>query len=244
MAKVSGLDALLLVDGVDLSGDTQQGTVQVVQSLLDATGINKSARERIAGLRDGSINWTSFFNPSAAQQHATLKDGPGDARNILLAVGSTLGSNKAFGLYGLQGSYNPTRGADASMLIAVDAQGNGYGADVGEMLTAGKRTDTSATNGSSLDYLASTSFGWVFWYQLLEFTGTSVTLKVQDSADNSTFADVTNATSGALTGAGAARLQAATSTATVRRYVRLATTGTFSNAVFAAGFAKFDVATL
>jgi hypothetical protein len=50
-----------------------------------------------------------------------------------------------------QTSYDPTRGNDGSLTIAVTAQSNGYGYEWGKLLTAGVRTDTAATNGATYD---------------------------------------------------------------------------------------------
>jgi len=70
------------------------------------------------------------------------------------------------------------------------------------------------------------------------FTGTSVTATIQDSADNSTFATLTGGLRfTAATAAGVQRLQGGR-TATVRRYLRVATTGTFSSATFSVVFVR------
>lgn len=244
MAKNHAIGGLLLVDGYDLSGDTQTMSAQVVQALMDITGINAAARERLAGLRDGSMSLASYFNDATDQAHDRYKSLPTTAMSLLFATGSTLGTSRYAAISALQTGYDANRGADGSLMFNVQGQGAQYGIDMGELLTAGKRTDTSATNGTSVDYSASTSFGWVMWYHLLAFSGTSVTIKIQDSADNSTFADLSEATSGALTAIGAGRVQAASATATARRYQRVATSGTFSNAVFVVGFSKFAALTL
>jgi hypothetical protein len=100
------------------------------------------------------------------------------------------------------------------------------------------RTDTTATNGTAFDCGAvSTLFGGQAYLQVNAFTGTSVTVKLQDSADNATFADLTGAAFTAATARGAQRL-VLNPTATVRRYVRAVTTGTFSSAVFQVTFVR------
>jgi hypothetical protein len=59
-------------------------------------------------------------------------------------------------------------------------------------------------------------------------TGTSVTVTLQDSADNVTFANITGGAFTAATGITAQRLASPGATDTVRRYVRAITTGTFT----------------
>lgn len=77
------------------------------------------------------------------------------------------------------------------------------------------------------------AFGAQAYLQVTGFTGTSVTVAVQDSADNSTFTAVTGLTFTAVTAAPAWQRLATAGNATLRRYVRVATTGTFSSATFA-----------
>lgn len=76
------------------------------------------------------------------------------------------------------------------------------------------------------------AFGAQAYLQVTGFTGTSVTAAVQDSADNATFAAVTGLTFAAVTAAPAWQRLATAGNATLRRYVRVVTTGTFSSATF------------
>ena len=78
-----------------------------------------------------------------------------------------------------------------------------------------------------------TAFGAQAYLQVTGFTGTSVTATVQDSADGTTYAAVTGLTFTAVTAAPAWQRLATAGNATVRRYLRVATTGTFSSATFA-----------
>lgn len=241
MAKQSGLGDQLYVGEYDVSGDTAQvQTVRSSRAVLPVTGIDKSAIERLHGLRDGEIALTAFLNDAAGQAHAALKGLPTTDRVVSYFRGSTIGKPTAH-LVAKQIGYDPTRAETGDLRFTTSAVSNRYGLDWGRMLTAGKRTDTSATNGASLDYgasIGSTAFGGQMFYHLFAFTGTSVTIKVQDSTDNSSWNDVPQLTSGALTAAGSGRLVPTSSTETLDRYLRVVTTGTFSNAVFAVGVVK------
>jgi hypothetical protein len=126
----------------------------------------------------------------------------------------------------------------------VSAQANGYGIEWGQQLTAGIRTDTAATNGTGIDTTASASFGGQAYLQAFSFTGTDVTVKIQDSADNATFADVTGMAFTQITAGPTSERIAIANTATIRRYVRAitVTTGGFSSLSFAVNFIKNEVA--
>lgn len=241
MAKTGGLGDNLYVDGYDLSGDI--GAVSSIgggPAVIDVTAINSSAMERIGGLRDGRIEYSAFFNDAAARSHVVLSALPTADRIITYCRGTTLG-NPAACLVAKQLNYDPTRAADGALTIAGQTQGNGYGLEWGQQLTAGKRQDTTATNGTSVDHTASTSFGWQAYLQVFSFTGTSVTVTVQDSADNSSFAGFTGSAFTAATALGSQRIAGAAGS-TVRRYLRVATTGTFSEATFSVVFIKNTVA--
>lgn len=240
MAKQSGLGDNLYVAGYDLSGDTGSlGRIGGGHALQEVTGIDKSAFERIGLLRDGALDWTAFFNPAADKAHDRLSALPTADVIATYCRGTSIGSEAA-SLVAKQINYDPTRNTDGSLTFGVQALANGYGLDWGRLLTAGKRTDGSATNGTALDQTTvSTAFGWQAFLHVFAFTGTSVTVTLEDSADNVSFAALTGGAFTAATGITSQRLEGGRS-ATVRRYVRAVTSGTFSNAVFAVGFTRND----
>lgn len=242
MAKQSGLGDNLYIAGYDVSGDI--GSLDNIHggpAVLDVTGITKSAMERIGGERDGAIEYNAFFNPDVNAEHARLSLLPTTDVVVSYERGTTLGDPAAC-LVGKQLNYDGTRGTDGSFTFKVSAQGNGFGLEWGRQLTAGKRTDGAAANGTGIDYGAAQAgaYGLQAYLQVFAFTGTSVTVKIQDSADNVSFADVVGAAFTVATGITSERI--AVTGQTIRRYVRAITTGTFSNAVFAVMVNRNDIA--
>ena len=188
-------------------------------------------------------------------------------------------------------------------MMKVEGQGNAYALEWGVTLTAGLRTDTTATTGVNFDqgggfsspsvpssttpvtntsplpatvvvssgtvslvtvngvtvgtgdgtytvppgqaiaityssaptwtWTLQSAFGAQAYLQVTSFTGTSVTVTVKDSADNSSFTAVTGLTFPAATAAPNTQRLATAATATIRRYLQVDTTGTFSSATFA-----------
>lgn len=244
MAKQGGMGATAYVDGYDVGGD-----VTALQNIGggplagEVTGIKKSAPERIGLKLDGRLDLTSAFNDDNVSAiigaHQVLKTLPTTDRLVSYFHRQEVGAPVA-SLLSKQVNYDATRGEDGSLFFAVNSQANGYGLEWGEALTAGSRVDTTATNGAAIDYgSTSTLFGWTAYAHLVAFTGTSITFTVQDSADNSSFTALTGGAFTAMTGVGAARLTSASSTATVRRYVRVVTSGTFTSATFAVSFVRY-----
>jgi len=248
MAKQGGMGDNFYVDGYNLSGDVQSlGRVGGGPTMGDVTSIDKAAFERLGLLRDGTMEFTSFFNDEAVTAPlgavTVLKALPTTDRIASYFRGTAVGSPAASGV-SKQVNFDPQRGQDGMISMTTALQANGYGIEWGDQLTAGKRTDTGATNGASIDLGAvSTLFGATAYLHVFAVTGTSVTVTVQDSADNSAFTAVTGLAFSAVTG-GSLSVQrlSTTTTATIRRYVRVATTGTFSNAQFAVNFVRYVVA--
>lgn len=246
MAKTSGLGDNFYVDGYDLSGDTNSlSSVSGGNSPIVVTGINKSAMERIGGRRDGAMSWTSYFNPTLLTgAHARYSTLPTTDIVASYFRGTSLGDPSA-SIVAKQIGYDGNRADDGAFTLAVEAQANGYGLEWGKSLTAGQRTDTTATNGTSVDFgTGSTAFGLQAYLHVFAFTGTSVTVKLQESSDNGAgdaFADVTGGAFTAATGITSQRIATA-SGQTVERYLRIVTTGTFSNATFAVSVARNDTA--
>lgn len=252
MGKAGGLNQRLYVAGYDISGDIIEvnNCAQPV-SPLDTTGIDKSAMERIPGQRDGIIDVTAWFNPenvTSVQEHAVYSTLPRtDVQVMYVLETPAIGAAVAMQV-SQQINYDPKRAQNGEFTFGVSSQANAWGQEHGKLLTVGKRTDTAATNGSSLDQVtASTAFGWQAYLQVFAFAGTDVTVKIQDSADNSAWADLAGAAFTAITTTTPQTQRLGTvngSTAAVRRYVRVATTTAagFTNLVFAVGFVRNAVA--
>lgn len=246
MSKQAGLGDRLFVAGYNLSGDI--GSLGRIGGGLagtqDVTGIDKSAYERIGLARDGSLEFSAFWNVATDRAHLRLSALPTTDQILTYCRGAALGSPAA-SLVGKQINYDPSRAASGELTIAVQALANAYGIEWGRLLTAGIRTDTSATNGSSVDFgTGSTAFGLQAYLHVFAFTGTSVTVKLQESSDDGAgdaWADVTGGAFTAATGVTSQRIETARGQ-TVERYLRVVTTGTFSNAQFAVAVTRNDTA--
>lgn len=239
MAKQSGLGDNFYIGGYDLSGDVSSiGQLGGGPALLDVTGIKESANERIGGLRDGDWQFVSFWEyTSSGQGYAlnALKTLPTSDVVATYFRGTTLQAPAA-AINAKQLNMDPTRDATGNLTIAVELQSNAYGMEWGEQLTAGLRTDTSATVGSAITDAAATSYGAQAYVQLIAFTGTSVTVTVEHATTSGGSYSALMATT-AMTAVGAQRLSVSNTT-TVDQYLKVATTGTFTNAVFAVAFMR------
>src|SRR5258708_202960 len=247
MAKEAGMGCALDAGGYDVGGDTQAFTVHGGPVALDLTDVTQSAFFGLGGERSAEVNWTSFMDTAAGAEHDALSGLPltDQIETVLLnpvAVGCP-----ALSQVSKQIGYDPTRGADGSLTFALSGQSNAFGQEWGVALTPGRRVDVAATAAgpsNSFDTGASLSFGAQMYVHLIAFAGTSVTIKLQDSADNITFLDIagTSLTTTALTAGHQAVRVSEPNTTVIRRYIAVATVGTFTSADFVVQVTKNPIA--
>jgi hypothetical protein len=235
MAKESGLGQALYVHGRDLSGETKQWDTGGGPTPIDVTGLRSSAPERIGGLLSGTLKYVTHFDPLAAS-HLYPSTLPTTDVILTMAHRETLGA-PALSMVTKQIGYDPQRTDNAALSFTVDAQSNSDGGEWGVLGTAGKRTDTTATNGTGVDHglVPPLSVGLQAYLHIFAFTGTNVTVKLQGSSDDAAgdpYADITGGSFGAQTAIGAWRLSTSRSQA-VERWFRVVTTGTFTSVTFA-----------
>lgn len=122
MAKESGLGFSVSIDDSggtlrDISNDVLSLSFSTPQGLLDVTGVDKSAMERIIGLSDGSVTVTCAFNDAAgASSFSVFKTRTGTRTVTLVHSGQTLTQEM------LVESVDFPRGADGSLLINATLQ--------------------------------------------------------------------------------------------------------------------------
>lgn len=236
MAKVSGLGVRLYAAGYDLSGDVNAlASMGYTQAMLDVTTLDLAATARIAGLSDGAISVNGWFE--AAGEHAAWASNSGRIasadQNVIVQLGTSLG-DAMIGMVAKQSTYNVTRAPGAAIATSAEYMStNGAQLDMGVMLSTSKQTDASAAASTSIDQTSATTAGAVAYLEVISVASGTAVFIVEDSANNSTFATI-----GTFTGATARTSQRLAISGTVRRYVRCSSTGVFTSAVFALGFAR------
>jgi hypothetical protein len=238
MAKTGGLGDDLYVAGFRIGGDIQSLTVSGGPAQIDVTDITQSAHARLGGQRTGAIKVVAYHDPAAGQSHAVYSPLPTADQIVTYLRGQAVG-NPAACCNAKQLDYNATRANTGALTFAVDAESNGFGTEWGVQLTAGLRTDTTATAGPFYDQgAAGAGFGAQAYLQLISITGTSVDVTVQH-ATTSGGAYTTIIDFGAQAAAGSFR---GTSAGAVNEFLKVTTTGTFTNAQFMVAFMLNPVA--
>jgi hypothetical protein len=241
MPKASGIGDNFYAGAFNISGDINSlGAISAPLATLDVTDITQSAPERIAGLADGNISFTALWNSDADHAVDIFRDMSRADVQLSYFHTQVVGAPAA-SMVAKKLSFEPNRGADGDLKVGVTAQANGYGLEWGKQLTPGVFTSAVNFSGTGLDTAASAAFGGQLYVHIFGLTGTDAIVSVQHSNDDGVgdaYAAVDSNSAGfTATGVGSFRTQTGR-TATVKRWVRIRVTGTFTNLVIAANFVK------
>ena len=241
MAKVSGLNTRLYVQGYDLSGDANAiGSMGWSQSLYDVTTLDSSAVKRIVGEASGEVSVDVFFDAASNKSHSVFTSNSGKQPStdqvVLVPWGSAVGSKSA-GLVAKQADYSVNSAIGSPITATATYSSNATPTEFGEMLTAHDDTHSSAGSGTVVDSGAATTNGASAYLQLLSLDSGSVTVNLQESTSSGgSYANFMTFSTVAAAGAPTAVRQ--TMEGTVQRYIKVTTTGTFSNAKIAVALCR------
>ena len=239
MAKESGLNVRLYVEGKDMSGSANAlDGAGYSQAMLETTPLNTSAATRITGLADGTLSVNGYFDTSDdapwAEDSGKL---PSSDAVVLVALSSAVG-DPSVGMNAKEGEFNVSRSSGSAISITSSFSGNGMGGEFGEMLTAHDDTHSSAGSGTVVDSGASSSSGGAGYVQVISLGSGSVVVNLQESTSSG--GSYSNfMTFSTVAAAAAPSAERVTMEGTVQRYIKVVTTGTFSNAKIAVAFARF-----
>jgi len=120
MAKQTGIGTYVAVDDSggtprDISNDIADYGINIADELLDVTGIDKSARERISGMSDADITLNGTFDAASNKAHDVFKDRTG-TRTVDIRIGGNTSTNPKLAMEMLVNSYGITSSASDGTL--------------------------------------------------------------------------------------------------------------------------------
>ena len=225
MAFVHGKSTAVYLGAVDLSGFLNNVDLSGDADPADTTTFGSTWKDALIGVIGGSVGFSGFYDAdnTLADTLAALTPGVltycpggaaaiGDRARLVSAYTVTYQESVPVGgVVAISGSFS----ADGTV---------GFG-DVLHVLGE----DTNTTTGSSRDDTAETDTGWIAHLHVTAVDGGSWVVKLQDSDNDSTWADVTGGAFTAATAETAERLTSAAG-ATLRQYVRYVATRTGGSA--------------
>jgi hypothetical protein len=231
MTTMHGSKARVYAGAYDLSGFLSSFSASASADTAEVTTFGAVAKTYIAGVRDGTLSGEGYWDGDPNAVDAVLSAALGT-----VTIVSYWPQGDSFGASGRAAettgptSYEVSSPVDGAATISLELQSSGGLHYVRSLLP--KTTVSGNGNGSALDNTAATSNGGVGYLHVFGVSSGSLAVKIQDSADNSVWADIITFT--AATTGGAQRVAI---TGTVRRYVRALWTIT-GGATLAVGFAR------
>lgn len=123
MAKITGLNMTLTVEDSggmarDISEDVMSFNIVQNRALIDVTGLDKEAFERLGGLKDVELSLTGAFDPGSNKQHDVFSD-MDEPREFVITWPGTAAT---FTLTAVIESYNVSRGNDGALTWTATAR--------------------------------------------------------------------------------------------------------------------------
>jgi hypothetical protein len=238
MAFTHGKNAKLYANGYDLTTFFKSVESAGEAETADSTGLGGSDHTHIVGHGSATISGEGMVDNTAAAAHPVLTAALGSSNIpvVHLPAGDTLAA------FGLAIKAHETKYAvpvviDDIVKCSFEAISN-VGLDPVQVCHA-LGAETTTGDKTAADGGAATTTGWRAYFQVTAFTGTNCTVKLIDSANNSTFADVSGGSFAQITAARSVEvLAASSSTATLRQYVGVNLAGTFSSITFSVVVAR------
>jgi hypothetical protein len=217
-----GKGVKVYVDEFDFSSYFNDVSVSTTVETAETSTFGSSAKEYITGLKDGTVSLSGLFESTASTGTDSYFSGilgGATKQKVIVATEGHANGYRAVMLQSDDTSYEVS-GAIADVVQASAEFQSSEGVDHGVILSSGSAV-TATGNGTSVDNGASSSNGGVAFLSVPTNTRNgNITVKVQQSADNSTFTDLVTFTAITSTQKISYRVEVAAGTS-VARYLRV-----------------------
>ena len=230
---IAGKDNKVFFGAFDLSAFFNSANFSREQASIETTTFNSDQATFISGVETASASLGGFFDGStdAVDEELQAVIGATNPTPLSIYQGGDTAGNKVV----LLNSRIQNYAIDSNVTDAVGVSASFTGDTFGNGKSLYALTNTSATaNTTAVDLGASSTLGGQAHLHCTAHSSANISVKIQSSADNSSFADVSGFSFTALTGATSERIA---TTNTVNRYVRLVITVTSGSATFSVGYA-------
>lgn len=241
-----GKNTVVLFDKYDLSQYFTSASVMAKADTVETTTFGSSFKTYAVGQQDATVSleglWSGVLDTTGSDAILTAAIGSTTKKMITIATeGNTLG-RRAMLLNTDEASYDVKTAIADMVKITATAQASGTAGsyDSGVLLASNQVLSSTATNTSVDNTLATTNGGVGHLHVTSNTRNGAINVKIQHSANNSTWADLvvfTATTSSTIT---SERIEVAAGTS-VNRYVRVNVSGfagSSGSATITVGFAR------
>lgn len=215
-----GKSVKVFVDEFDFSSYFNDVSASTTVETAETSTFGSDAKEYITGLVDGTVSLSGMFEGTAdtgTDDYFSSVLGGATKQKVIVATEGHANGGRAVMLESDNTSYEVS-GAIADVVQASAEFQSSEGVEHGVILSSGAAV-TATGNGTSVDNGAATTNGGVGYLSVPTNTRNgNVTVKIQASADNSTFTDLITFT---VVSSAAKTSQRVEVTGTVARYLRV-----------------------
>lgn len=226
MAFAHGKNTAVWWNSADLSGYLDNTDLSIDMDAGETSTYGVGWKSYISGLVDATVGFTGKYDATAGSSIEAQLGTDSGVLTYMPAGAATVG-NRARLVSATGATYAESSPVGDVVTFAWDVQSQtivGLG-----WVQHAFTEDTDTTTGASYDGGAATTTGWTAHLHVSLVDGGSWVVKLEDSADNASWADVTSGAFTAATTATSQRLASAAG-ATLRRYVRYTATRTGGSA--------------
>lgn len=235
MAFSHGSSAKVYLNGYDLTSYFNSVSTEGSGDAVDTTTFGETCHTYIAGVKESSVSLDGLYDATAGASGTVLQTalGADDSELCYFPNGDTLG-NAGIGAKGIETKYEiNTDVTDANKVSAELLSCVGPEGIVSHHALAARSTSGTST---TVDNLLGSTGSPSAYLQVTAIAGGTVTVKIQDSADDSSYTDLLTFT-GVSSAPASERIE---TSGTVRRYSRAVWTLTGGTATFVTGLGRYS----
>ncbi len=239
-----GKNTIVLFDKFDLSTYFNSATTSAMAEAVETTTFGSANKTYAVGMKDGTVSLEGLWAGDVLGVDETLTAAIASTTKKIITVGSEGAAigRRAQLVNTDETSYEIKTAVADMVTISAQAQASGtVGGLDGGVLLAAQQSVTATVNNTSVDNTASSANGGVGHLHVTANTRNgAATIKIQHSANNSTWADLTVFTATTSSTTTSERIEVVAGT-TVNRYLRAivsAFAGSSGTATITVGFAR------
>tara|TARA_R110000782_G_scaffold196226_2_gene285595 strand:+ start:554 stop:1264 length:711 start_codon:yes stop_codon:yes gene_type:complete len=184
-----GKNAVVLLDNTNLSTTLTDASVSLTADVAETSTFTASSKTYIAGLKDGTVTLSGYFESSSPDADAEFLSQLGSSGSAftIAPIGHTRGNPTEFGnVIGTSYDRSADIGSVVAVAVAFQFDGDAYN---GKSLLA-PTAITSTSNETGVDYAAAGTNGGAGVLHCTVSSGSpTLDVKIQTSTDNISFTD-------------------------------------------------------
>ncbi len=235
MSNVHGKDTELYLGDTNISEWISSTQITVSNALADVSAYADEDRNYLGGIISGSVALSGMYDGAADAIDTELTNALKTQTLFSAAYGQAL-SDRWVGMQSQATDYTVSNPVGDVVAISYAASADD-GVSRGTVLHPIANVESSAGEETKVDHTQASALGAVGFLHVTAFTGTNITIKIEDGATSGgAFSDLIAFTQ--VTGITAERKEVAAAADTPNVWLKVSWTGTFSSCTFIVGMER------